>query len=64
MFLMVEVFTEALEIEASVCHVHLNLLLSIIDEVVVASSLTLELVSMSQVKDFGTELTHTERLIL
>ena len=47
MLLVVEVFTEALEIEASVCHVHLDLLLCIVNKVVVASSLTLELVSMS-----------------
>ena len=51
LFLVVKVLTKASYIDTSISHVHLNLLLSAVNKIMITSSLTLELVGICEVED-------------
>ena len=64
LFFIVKVLAKALYINTSISHVHLNLLLSAINEIMITSSFTLELVGICKIEDLWTKLTYTEGLVL
>ena len=64
LFFIVKILAKASYINTSISHVHLNFLLSAVNEIMIASSFTLELVGICKIEDLWTELTYTEGLVL
>ena len=57
---MVHVLTESFQVQSSIRHVHQDLLLCVVDEVMRSGCLTFEQVGMSEWIDLGAELTRAE----
>ena len=56
----VQILDESPQIYGSICHVHLDLLLSVVNEIMVASCLTFELVSVGKIENLRTKLANAK----
>ena len=56
----VQILDESPQINGSICHVHLDLLLSVVNKIMVASCLTFELISVCKIEYLRAKLANAE----